>query len=88
MKHVYDQVYAACLEKRKDKTVSMEHDGWSNVHNDPLICCSVTTAKGDSFLSSTIDTEDERDTADNLEKMQMKPSRMQRDANAIQHQQE
>ena len=47
----------------------MELDGWSNVHNDPLICCSVTTAEGDTFLTSTIDTEDERHTADNLEKI-------------------
>ena len=47
----------------------MELDGWSNVHNDPLICCSVTTTKGDTFLSSTIDTNDERHTADNLEKI-------------------
>ena len=65
----YDQVYAACKEKVEGKTISMEHDGWSNVLNDPLIFCSVTTAKGDTFLSSTIDTEDERHTADNLEKI-------------------
>ena len=66
---VYEKIYAVCKEKVEGKTVSMELDGWSNVHNDPLICCSVTTAEGDTFLTSTIDTEDERHTADNLEKI-------------------
>ena len=73
LEHVYEKVYAVCKEKVKGKTVSMELDGWSNVHNDPLICCSVTTAEGDTFLTSTIDTEDERHTADNLEKWHRKP---------------
>ena len=42
--------------------------GAINVHNDPVICCSVATAKGDTFHTSTIYTKDERHTADNLEK--------------------
>ena len=42
--------------------------GAINVHNDPVICCSVATAKGDTFRTSTIYTKDERHTADNLEK--------------------
>ena len=47
----------------------MELDGWSNIHNDPVICCSVTTSEGDTFLTSTIYTEDQRHTADNLEEI-------------------
>ena len=43
--------------------------GAINVHNDPVICCSVATAKGDTFRTSTIYTKDERHTADNLEKI-------------------
>ena len=39
--------------------------GAINVHNDPVICCSVATAKGDTFRTSTIYTKDERHTADN-----------------------
>ena len=70
---VYEKIYAVCKEKVEGKTVSMELDGWSNVHNDPLICCSVTTAEGDTFLTSTIDTEDERHTADILKKLHRKP---------------
>ena len=64
---VHEDVYISCKEKVKGKSVSMELDGWSNCKNDPLICCSVTTTEGDTFLTSTIDTEDERHTADNLE---------------------
>ena len=66
---VHEEVFSSCKEKLQGKTVSMEVDGWSNVHNEPLICCSVTTAEGDTFLTSTIDTEDERHTGDNLEKI-------------------
>ena len=66
---VHEEVYASCKEKIQGKTVSMELDGWSNVHNDPVICCSVTTSEGDTFLTSTIYTEDQRHTADNLEEI-------------------
>ena len=64
--------------------------GAINVHNDPVICCSVATAKGDTFRTSTIYTKDERHTADNLEKMQRKLLKMQGKplaANTAQHQQ-
>ena len=64
---VYEDVYASCKEKIEGKTVSMEMDGWSNIHNEPVVCCSVTTSAGDTFLTSTIDTQDNRHTADNLE---------------------
>ena len=42
--------------------------GAINVLNDPVICCLVATAKGDTFRTSTIYTKDERHTAGNLEK--------------------
>ena len=64
---VHDEVYTYCKEKVEGKTVTMELDGWSNIHNEPIVCCSVTTRNGDTFLTSTIDTQDERHTADNLE---------------------
>ena len=62
--------------------------GAINVHNDPVICCSVATAKGDTFRTSTIYTKDERHTADN-EKMQklLKMQRKPLAANTAQHQQ-
>ena len=45
----------------------MELDGWSNIHHEPIVCCSITTHEGDTFLTSTIDTGYERHTGDNLE---------------------
>lgn len=29
---------------------------WSNVHNEPIVCCSITTDDGDSILVHTVDT--------------------------------
>ena len=37
-----------CKEKLQKKTVSMCLDGWSNVHNEPIVCVAVTTPDGDS----------------------------------------
>ena len=64
---VHGEAYAMCKEKVKGKAVSMEIDGWSNVHNEPVVCSSITTYEGDTFLTSTIDTQDERHTGVNLE---------------------
>lgn len=38
------------------ESVTMCLDGWSNVHNEPLICASIITSNGENYLSSTIDT--------------------------------
>jgi len=42
-----DVVHEKCLESSeemlKDKTVCMTFGGWSNVHNEPVICATVTT---------------------------------------------
>ena len=64
---VHEDAFASCKEKVKGKVVSMELDGWSNIHHEPIVCCSITTHEGDTFLTSTIDTGDERHTGDNLE---------------------
>ena len=44
------------LDKLQNKTVSLPLDGWSNVHNEPAVCDSVATDKGDIFLTDIIDT--------------------------------
>ena len=64
---IHAGAYALCKEKVEDKHVSMELDGWSNRRNEPVICSSITTYDGDTFLTSTIDTQDERHTGENLE---------------------
>lgn len=67
-----DAVHKKCLESckgmLKDKTVCMSLDGWSNVHNEPVICATVTTpeAESDTFLVDTVDTSGHAHTADYL----------------------
>ena len=67
LEEAYTQAYSGCKEKVEGKLVSMEMDGWSNIHNEPVVCTSISTYDGDTFLTSTIDTQDERHTGDNLE---------------------
>lgn len=38
------------------KIVSLSFDGWSNIHNDAIVCACVTTEKGTVFFTETIDT--------------------------------
>ena len=64
LEEAYTQAYSGCKEKVEGKLVSMEMDGWSNIHNEPVVCTSISTYDGDTFLTSTIDTQDERHTGD------------------------
>ena len=41
--------------------------GWSNIHNGPIVCVSVTTPEGESFLTETVDTSGHVHTAEYLE---------------------
>jgi len=34
----------------------MTLENWSSVHNEPLVCVSVTTSDGDTYLTDTVDT--------------------------------
>ena len=65
-----DTVHQKCLESSKDmlkdKTVCMSFDGWSNVHNEPVICATVTTPESEIFLVDTVDTSGHAHTADYL----------------------
>ncbi|XP_063222783.1 uncharacterized protein LOC134531131 [Bacillus rossius redtenbacheri] len=54
---------ATCLE---GKTVCLSLDGWSNIHNDPIICVAVTASLGEVYLVDTIDTSGHSHTADYL----------------------
>ena len=63
---VQDSLMNICRQTLENKTVSLSLDGWSNVHNEPVVCVSVTTDKGDSFLTDTIDTSGCAHTSDYL----------------------
>lgn len=45
-----------CRTRLEGKTVNTSIDGWSNIHNEPVLCVTVTDGSGQSYLSHTIDT--------------------------------
>ena len=55
-----------CKQKLEKQSVSMSLDGWSNVHNEPVVCVTVTIEQGETFLTSSIDTSGNSHTADYL----------------------
>ena len=54
--YVHDEEYNLSKSRLQGKTVSMDLDGWSNIHNEPVLCASITTENGDSYLVKTIDS--------------------------------
>ena len=68
-----NEIHKECEEKVKEKlegkTVSMAIDGWSNIHNEPIVCASITDHNGFSIISETIDTSGNQHNADYLEKI-------------------
>lgn len=63
---VYEDVLSECRIKLQGETVCMSMDGWSNIHNEPLICCSIITQNGESFLVDTSATGAQSHNAENL----------------------
>jgi len=66
-----DKVFDSELSKIKDclngKNVCMAQDGWSNIHNDSIVCISVTDIIDETVhLCDTIDTKDNSHTAEYL----------------------
>jgi len=53
---VYESEKTKCRELLSGKTVSMCLDGWSNVHNEGLVCSSVVLPSDATFLVDTVDT--------------------------------
>lgn len=65
-----DALHKKVVEETKEilsgETVTMSLDGWSNIHNESLICTSVITTSGDTFLTSTVDSSEHSHTAEYL----------------------
>ena len=53
LNEVYDEEIAESRILLKGQIVSMDLDGWSNVHNEPVVCVSVTNENSGSFLAKT-----------------------------------
>lgn len=64
---VYISIKQTIEQNLKGKIVSMAMDGWSNLHVEPIVCISVTDiSEGNIHLIDTIDTAENRHTADYL----------------------
>ncbi|XP_072386306.1 uncharacterized protein [Diabrotica undecimpunctata] len=52
--HLLDNIYDEEMQKFRDfiqnEVVCLGFDGWSNVHNDPIVCVTVTTKSGEVYL--------------------------------------
>ena len=71
-----DEVHTSTLTDCKDQlggeTVSMALDGWSNVHNQPKVCVSVTSETGQSFITGTVDMSGYSHTSEYLQEVALK----------------
>lgn len=63
---IYEEEKKTCSLILKNQSVCLGFDGWSNVHNEPIICLTVTTKTGDVYLVDTIDTSGHAHTASYL----------------------
>ncbi|KAG8129895.1 hypothetical protein E2320_016781 [Naja naja] len=43
---VYDREMEQCATALEGRIVNLSIDGWSNVHNDPIVCACITTEEG------------------------------------------
>lgn len=66
---VYSNIIEECKKKLKGEVLSMSLDGWSNIHNEPIVCCSVVNENGESFLVKTIDTSGNAHTSEYLKEV-------------------
>jgi hypothetical protein len=56
LNNIYMQQLDHCKSILTGKTVSMSLDGWSNVHNEPIECCTVALTTGEIYLMDSVDT--------------------------------
>ncbi len=66
---VYESITSDVKKQLIGISVCMSIDGWSNIHNDPIICASITDARdgrGSVYLADTVDTQSNRHTSEYL----------------------
>lgn len=47
---VQKEVKTECRDEVKNSTMCMSLEGWSNIHNEPLVCGSIVTLNGESIF--------------------------------------
>ncbi|KAM7178000.1 uncharacterized protein RBU57_001791 [Macrochelys suwanniensis] len=69
---VYERDIEQCAKDLDGEIVNLSLDGWSNNHNDPVVCACVTTEEGNIFLTETTDTSGNAHTAEYLQEVAVK----------------
>ena len=59
---VHDQINEHIIEQTRDKDVTLIQDGWSDIHNNPVIATAIHTSSKTYFLSA-VDTGAHKKTA-------------------------
>lgn len=68
LNNVHQKSSHSCAKMLDGLTVCMGLDGWSNVHNEPVICATVITQSYDVFLADTGGTSGHSHTSEYLVK--------------------
>nr|XP_048705020.1 uncharacterized protein LOC125636225 [Caretta caretta] len=68
---VYEREIEQCVKGLEGEIVNLSLDGWSNVHNDLVVCACVTT-EGNTFLTETIYRLGTAHTAEYLQEVAVK----------------
>lgn len=66
LNEIFEEEKSKCFNKFSGQSVCMSLDGWSNIHNEPIICVVLTAEDGNSVLLESIDTSGHPHTADYL----------------------
>lgn len=69
LNEIFEEERSKCFEKLSGQcgqSVCMSIDGWSNTHNEPIICVVLTTEDGNCFLLESVDTSGHPHTGEYL----------------------
>jgi len=66
---VHVSLYEDAKKQFESNSVTLALDGWSNVHNEPIICFNIIKGDGRTALVQTIDTSGNPHTSDYLQKL-------------------
>nr|XP_048724016.1 uncharacterized protein LOC125644307 [Caretta caretta] len=69
---VYEREIQQCAKGLQGKIVNLSLDGWSNIHNDSVVCACVTTEEGNVLLTETSDTSGNAHTAEYFQEVAVK----------------
>ena len=62
---IYEEELDKCRTVLENKNATLDIDGWSNIHNEPVICASIVV-ENSSYLVKTVDTSGKPHTGNYL----------------------